>query len=147
NEMHLWTGNTDWVDALTHTAGFNATNISVSKATEGNKFYLGAGLTNDEGVVLHTKYQRINMTVNDEVRLNKNFKVGFNIIMSREDLPYPSDQLDQARRALPIIRSDTKSFFTKNPYGNDSANYNVYEGVPVIQNTEHNPLMQLENEW
>jgi len=147
NELPLWTGNTDWVDALTRTAGFNATNISVAKATESNKFYLSAGLTNDQGIVKHTQYQRVNVSINDEVKLSKKLKFGFNLIMSRENLPYPSDQLDEARRTLPIIRSDTKSFFAKDPYGNDSTNYNVYEGVPVIQNTEHNPLMQLDNEW
>jgi TonB-linked SusC/RagA family outer membrane protein len=147
NELPKWTGNTDWVDALTRKAGFNTTNISLSSATDKNKFYLGAGYTNDEGLVKHVKYEKINFNVNEEVKVSNKLKFGFNFIGSREVLPYGSDQLDDARRTLPIINSATKSIFAKNPYGNDSANYNIYEGVPVIQNTEHNPLMVVENEW
>ncbi|MEO8413896.1 MAG: SusC/RagA family TonB-linked outer membrane protein, partial [Ginsengibacter sp.] len=147
NELPLWTGNTDWVDALTRQASFNTSNISVASATDKNKFYLSVGYTGDEGIVKHTKYERINFNVNDEVKVSKNMKFGFNLIASRENLPYGSDQLDDARRALPIINSAPKSVFAKNPYGNDSTNYYMYEGVPVIQNTEHNPLMVVENEW
>ncbi|MDB5223885.1 MAG: hypothetical protein JWN83_2552 [Chitinophagaceae bacterium] len=147
NELPKWTGNTDWVDALTRTANFNATNISVASATENNKFYLSAGYTGDEGIVKHVKYERINFNINEEIKVSKKMRFGFNLVASRENLPYESDQLDNARRALPIINSDTKSIFAKNPYGNDSTNYNIYEGVPVIQNTEHNPLMVIENEW
>jgi TonB-linked SusC/RagA family outer membrane protein len=147
NELPKWTGNTDWVDALTRTAVFNSTNVSVSSATENNKFYMGAGYTSDEGIVKHVKYERVNFNINEEVKVSRRLKFGFNLVASRENLPYPSDQLDNARRALPIINSGTTSVFAKNPYGNDSANYQMYEGVPVIQNTEHNPLMVLENEW
>ncbi len=147
NEMPKWTGNTDWVDALTRRASFSTTNLSISSATDKNKFYLSAGYTNDEGLVKHVKYERINFNINDEVKVSNRLKFGFNMTVSRELLPYGSDELDAARRALPIINSGTKSIFAKNPYGKDSANYNIYEGVPVIQNTEHNPLMVVENEW
>jgi len=147
NELPKWTGNTDWVDVLTRRASFNSTNISVSSATDRNKFYMSAGFTNDEGLVKHVKYEKINFNINEEVRVTNKLKFGFNMVASRELLPYGSDELDAARRALPIINSDTKSIFAKNPYGKDSANYNIYSGVPVIQNTEHNPLMVVENEW
>jgi TonB-linked outer membrane protein, SusC/RagA family len=147
NELPKWTGNTDWVDALTRTANFNSTNISVSSATENNKFYMGTGFTSDEGIVKHVKYERVNFNINEEAKVSKSLKFGFNLVASRESLPYGSDQLDDARRTLPIINSDTKSYFAKNPYGNDSLNIPMYEGVPVIQNTEHNPLMVVENEW
>ncbi|MEP7108046.1 MAG: TonB-dependent receptor [Ferruginibacter sp.] len=147
NELPKWTGNTDWVDALTRVASFNTTNISIASATDKNKFYMSAGFTNDEGLVKHVKYERINFNVNEEVKISNKMKFGFNLVVSREKVPYSSDQLDNARRALPIINSDTRSVFAKNPYGNDSANYDMYQGVPVIQNTEHNPLMVVENEW
>jgi len=147
NEMASWTGNTDWIDVLTRTAMFNTNNLSLSSSTDRNKFYTSIGYTKDEGLMKHAEYKRLNLTFNDEARLFKTFKVGVNLIGSKEDLPYGSGELDEARRTLPIINSDTKTFFAVNPYGTDSANYNVYEGVPVIQNTEHNPLMVIENEW
>ncbi|MEP6616381.1 MAG: TonB-dependent receptor [Ginsengibacter sp.] len=147
NELPRWTGNTDWVDALTRQANFTTTNLSVASATENNKFYMSAGYTGDEGIVKHVKYERLSFNINEEIKVSKRMKFGFNLIASREKLPYGSDQLDNARRALPIINTGTSSVFAKNPYGNDSGYYNVYEGVPVIQNTEHNPLMVVENEW
>jgi len=147
NEMDQWTGNTDWIDALIRTAMYNTNNLSVSSSTDRNKFYAGIGYTVDQGLMKHSEYKRLNLTFNDEARLFKTFKLGVNIIGSKEDLPYGSGELDEARRALPIINSDTKTFFAADPYGGDSTNFNVYEGVPVIQNTEHNPLAVIENEW
>ena len=147
NEMDQWTGNTDWIDALIRTAMYNTNNLSVSSSTDRNKFYAGIGYTVDQGLMKHSEYKRLNLTFNDEAMLFKTFKLGVNIIGSKEDLPYGSGELDEARRALPIINSDTKTFFAADPYGGDSTNFNVYEGVPVIQNTEHNPLAVIENEW
>ena len=56
NDMDQWTGNTNWVDAVTQTAHTSLTNISVSASSDKNKFYLGAGYNTDEGVVQGVKY-------------------------------------------------------------------------------------------
>ena len=38
------TSNTDWIDAVTRTGKFNNDNISISQATDKNKFNLGSGI-------------------------------------------------------------------------------------------------------
>lgn len=145
--MGAYTGNTDWIDAVTRKAKFSTTNIGIDGSTEKNRFHMGVGYNYDEGLVKHVKYDRININVNDEFKVSSKFKVGFGLIVSRENLPYHSGALENARRALPIIPSDTKRFYTRNPYGVDSGYYDLYATTPIIQNSETNPLATLENNW
>ncbi|GAO42773.1 TonB-dependent receptor [Flavihumibacter petaseus] len=142
--MSAYTGNTDWIDAVTQTANFASTSLGIDGSTDKNRFHMGIGYMYDEGLVKHVRYDRINVNINDEYRINKSWKVGFNIIGSKERLPYGSDALENARRALPIIPGNTKPFYTKNPYGVDSGTYNLYATPPVIQNSETNPMATLE---
>ncbi len=145
--LSAYTGNTDWIDAVTRKAAFSTSNISIDGSSEKNRFRMGLGYTYDEGLVKHVRYERMNLNVNDEYKINKNWKVGFNLIISRERLPYQSGALENARRALPIIPDGTKQFRTRNPYGIDSGNYNLYATTPIIQNSETNPLASLEYNW
>ncbi len=145
--MGAFTGNTDWIDAVTRTANFSSTNVSLDGSTEKNRFHMGLGYTYDEGLVKHVRYDRMTVNLSDEFRVNKTWKLGFNIIGSKERLPYHSGALENARRSLPIVSADTKQFYTKNPYGVDSGYYNLYSTTPIIQNSETNPLATLENNW
>ena len=145
--MGAFTGNTDWIDAVTRNARFSTTNLAVDGATDRNRFHMGVGYTYDEGLVKHVRYDRFSINLNDEYKINKTFKVGFNLVGTKERLPYASDALEQARRTLPIVSSQPKSFYTQNPYGVDSGNYNIYSNVPIIQNSETNPLATLEANW
>jgi TonB-linked SusC/RagA family outer membrane protein len=144
-----WTANTDWVDAVTRTGKFNTNNLSISTSTDKNKFYMGVGYITDEGIVKHQKLEKILISVSDELKISKFLKLGFNFNSMRQKNPYPAEEfLDQARKVAPIVSSDTKSVYTKNPYGLDSTNQNLYYDLPSIQNSGVvNPLLELENEW
>lgn len=145
--MSAYTGNTDWIDAVTRTAIFNTNNLSVDAAGNNNKLHLGVGYSYDQGLVKHTRYDRLNINFNDELKISKRLKTGIGVILQRERLPYNSGALEQARRALPIMSGDTKRFYMKNPYGVDSGYYELYSSTPIIQNSETNPLATLENNW
>ncbi len=143
NDMDKWTGNTNWVDAVTQTAHTSLTNISVSASSDKNKFYLGAGYNTDEGVVQGVKYSRMSLSIQDQYTINKNIKVGFVINGSRENLPWDGNgPMTTALQVAPIIPGGTKQFYTHNPYGalTDSANFDLYSTVPTIQNTLQNPF-------
>jgi TonB-linked SusC/RagA family outer membrane protein len=145
-----WTGNTDWIDAVTRTGKFTNTSLSVAGSTEKNKFNLGLGFIQDEGIIRHERLQKILFSFADEFKFNKNIKVGINFNGSRQNLPIPwaSGILDQARKVVPIVPSGYRTVFTKNPYGLDSMNQNLYYELPGFQNSGVvNPLLQLENEW
>jgi TonB-linked SusC/RagA family outer membrane protein len=148
NGLNKYTGNTDWIDVVSReSAKFTTNNVSIDGSTEKNRFHMGLGYTYDEGLVKHVKYDRFTMNISDEFRVNKTWKLGFTLIGSKERLPNSSGALEEARRALPIIPADTKSFYIKNPYGVDSGFYNLYATTPIIQNSETNPLATLENNW
>jgi TonB-linked SusC/RagA family outer membrane protein len=144
-----WTANTDWIDAVTRTGKFSTNNISISTSTERNKFYMGVGYTTDEGIIKHEQLKKLQLTLTDEVKINKFLKLGFNVNAVKQDNPYGASWvLDAARKVIPQVSSGTKSVYTKNPYGLDSANYNLYYELPIIQNSGViNPLLILENEY
>ncbi len=148
-QLPTWTGNTNWVDALTRTAFFHNYNLSLTGSTEKNRLYMGLGYGSDEGVVKHTKYEKLVLSLNDEFRVNKAIKLGFGFIGSREKFPYggAAGQLAQAKRVAPVVPAETITVFSRNPYGQDSGNFNYYYAVPIIQNTLNNPLMELEANW
>jgi TonB-linked SusC/RagA family outer membrane protein len=144
-----WTGNTDWIDAVTRAGLYNSNNVSISAGTEKNRFAMGFGYISDEGIVRHEKLQKILFSINDEFKLNNAIKIGFNFNAVRQHAPYDATNiLNQARQAAPIVPSGTKRVFTKNPYGLDSSNYDLYYALPAIQNSGVvNPLIDLENRW
>ena len=144
-----WTGNTDWIDAVTRTGRFSSNNLSISGSSEKNKFSMGVGYTTDEGIIRHARLEKILFSLNNELRVSKAIRVGFTFNGVRQHNPYgASGFLDQARKVIPIVPADTKTVYTKNPYGLDSMNQDLYYELPIIQTSGVvNPLIQLENEW
>lgn len=145
-----WTANTDWIDAVTRTGHFNANNLSVSGATDKNKFTMGVGYTFDEGLIRHERLEKYLFSLSDEFKISKGIKVGFNFNGVRQHNPFYNARfmLDEARKVVPIVPSGTKTVYAKNPYGLDSMNQNLYYELPSIQNSGVvNPLIELENEW
>ncbi len=144
------TANTDWIDAVTRTGHFSSNNLSVSGSSEKNKFHLGLGYISDEGIIVRQKLEKMLLSFRDEFKLNKNIKVGLNLNVEKQKLPYGVDwALDVARKVMPQISSGTMPFKIKDPYNPDSINTNLYSGLNVaLQNSGVvNPLIQIENEW
>ena len=144
------TANTDWIDAVTRTGKFNTNNLSVSGATEKNKFNLGLGYLTDEGIIKHEKLERMTLSFSDEFKLNKAIKIGVNLNASRQNNPFGAGGvLDNARKTMPQIDAGTKTFRVANPYGGDSINANIYSGLNVALQSAGviNPLLEVENTW
>ena len=144
------TANTNWIDAVTQTGTFNNNNLSISGATEKNKFNLGLGYLTDEGLIRHEKLEKMLLAFGDEFKVNKAIKLGINLNVSRQNNPYNAGWiLDAARKAMPQVSAGTKTFHVANPYGGDSINANIYSGLDnALQNSGVvNPLLELENNW
>ena len=144
-----WTGNTDWIDAVTRTGKFNANNLTLSGSTDKNKFTMGLGYTRDEGLIKHEKLEKWLFSLADEFKLSKGIRVGFNFNGVRQHNPYNATWiLDAARKVIPIVSANYTTVYAKNPYGLDSMNQNLYSELPLIQTSGVvNPLISLENEW
>ncbi len=142
--------NTDWIDAVTRTGRFNSNNLSISGSSEKNRFNLGLGYISDEGIIRREKLQKWLLSFNDELRINKNIRVGINFNASRQNNPYDATWvLDAARKVIPHVSADTRNFYVKNPYGTDSMFMDIYSALDVgLQSSGViNPLVVLENEW
>jgi TonB-linked SusC/RagA family outer membrane protein len=144
------TGNTDWIDAVTRTGHFSNTNVSVATSTDKNKFMIGLGYLTDEGIIIRQKLSRMTLNVSDEVRVSKSFRIGTNVVASRQHNPFDAGWvLDAARKVMPHISAETKPFKVKNPYGSDSITMDLYSGLNVALQSAGvvNPVLEVENTW
>ncbi|MBX2844543.1 MAG: TonB-dependent receptor [Flammeovirgaceae bacterium] len=77
-------GGTDWYDAITNTAPIHRHSIGMSGGGENSRFYLGLGLQEQDGIMLHQKFRRYSMransqfgVLNDKVRIGQNFQATY----------------------------------------------------------------------
>ena len=140
--------NTDWIDAVIRTGTFSNNNLSVSGASQNNRFYFGLGYLTDQGIIKHQQLDRINVSMNDEFNITKNIKIGTNIDVSRQHNPYDATWvLDDARKVQPQVSAGTKPFQVLNPYGSDTITENLYSALAIQGSGVENPLLRLENTW
>ena len=98
-----FTGDTDWIDAISND---NATiinhNISISSGTDKNKFYLGVGYIEDEGLIDYEKYKKFTFNLSNELQLSDGIKVGvgFSGVDAR---PAQLHSFGSALNATPIV--------------------------------------------
>jgi TonB-linked SusC/RagA family outer membrane protein len=145
------TANTDWIDAVTRTGKFSNNNLSISGASDRNRFNFGLGYTLDQGIIKHEELQRLTFSLGDEFKISNALKLGVNLNASKQKNPYDATWvLDAARKVIPQVSSGVKPFRVANPYNVvDTITENLYSLLDVgLQNSGVvNPLLQLENEW
>ncbi|HUH19503.1 TonB-dependent receptor [Albibacterium sp.] len=125
-----WTANTDWQDQIFQRGILNYNNLSVSGASENNKFYMGLGYTQEEGVIHYEKLNKITLSLNDELQVTDNLKFGVNFNGYRAQLPQERS-VASAVRAAPIA-----------PVYNDE--YGLYHTLPDFQRAQiWNPLVDI----
>jgi TonB-linked SusC/RagA family outer membrane protein len=79
--------NTNWQDQIFQKAFLNYNNVSITGATEKNRFYMGIGTVSEEGMIKHEKYKKLTLNINDELQVNKHLKFGFMLSGFRAELP------------------------------------------------------------
>jgi TonB-linked SusC/RagA family outer membrane protein len=149
-DYSAFNSNTDWIDAVTRTGKFNTDNLSVSSATDRNRFSLGLGYSTDEGIIIHQKLEKMQLSFSDELKIGKAIKVGVNLNSSRQHNPYDAGAvLDNARKVMPQVSAGTKTFRVANPYGGDSITADIYSRLKESLQTSGvvNPLLEVENTW
>src|SRR6185436_424633 len=84
--------------------------------TDKNKFYMGLGYIREDGVIKHESLEKLLLTLNDELKVNKNIKVGFSVNGYRAKLPQ-TQSFGGAVIATPIVE----------PF---NTTHNVYNRLP-----------------
>jgi TonB-linked SusC/RagA family outer membrane protein len=130
---NLFQGNTNWVKEIENkNAIINVNNISISSGTDKNKFYMGVGYTKEEGLIRHENLDKVIITLNDELKVSKNIKLGFNVVGARSWLPQIRG-FSGALIATPIVEPFNTTFGVYNKLPEEI-------GGPQIGN----PLMGVE---
>ena len=96
-------GDTDWIDAISNDdAIFVNHNLSVSNGTDKNKFYLGVGYVEDQGLIENEQYKKFTFNLNNELQVSDAIKigVGFSGVDAR---PAQLNNFGSALNATPIV--------------------------------------------
>lgn len=70
---------TDWYDEITRTAPIIRNTLGISGGSEKSRYYLGLGMQDQAGILLHQKFQRYSFRANTEFDLVKNLRIGQNL--------------------------------------------------------------------
>jgi TonB-dependent SusC/RagA subfamily outer membrane receptor len=71
-----YTANTNWQDLVLRDAVITSINLGISNSGEKSSTLLNVGYTNQEGVLKNDNFERFLLRLNEEIRINKNIKVG-----------------------------------------------------------------------
>lgn len=136
-----WQANTDWQDEMFQTGFITNNNVSITGASDKNKFYLGVGYTSEEGSIKTEKFSKITINLNSEYSVTKALRFGYQVNGSRT-LPTDAKQVSSALKAAPI--APVYATYTDPKTGiSESLNYMM----PGFQRTQvYNPMVQIDQQ-
>lgn len=70
---------TDWYDAITRNALVNRHNFGFSGGGENNRYYVGLGIQEQEGIILHQRLSRYSFRANSEFDITDWLRIGENL--------------------------------------------------------------------
>lgn len=72
-------GGTDWYKEITRTAPLQRHSLSLSGSGTGSRYYVGLGIQDQDGILLHQNFKRYSMRINTEFDIFKKARIGENI--------------------------------------------------------------------
>lgn len=96
-----WTGDTNWQDEIFQTGFITNNNVSITGASEKNRFYMGLGYTSEEGSIKSEKFSKVTVNLNSDYNVTNFLRFGFQVNGSRM-LPPDAKSVSGAMRAAPI---------------------------------------------
>ncbi|WP_438711494.1 SusC/RagA family TonB-linked outer membrane protein [Aquimarina muelleri] len=100
---------TDWFDEYFNAAFVQNYNLGISGGSENAKFHVGMGALTQDGVTLHTSFNRYVLRVNSEFKISNNFRIGESFNISYSDRvgstgsQFTDGDISFLYRAQPII--------------------------------------------
>lgn len=109
-----YTADTDWQDLIFKTAPITNNSLSISNSGEKTTTLISLGYNNQEGVLRNSNFQRFNLRLNEEIRINSNIKIGADVVGSHY-ISDPADvSLNNALWAVPIVpvQEDATTYYS-----------------------------------
>ncbi|MFT3843852.1 MAG: TonB-dependent receptor [Lacibacter sp.] len=98
-----YNANTNWQDLILQDAVITSHNLSFSNSSDKTTTYLNIGYTNQDGVLKYDNFERYLVRINEEIRINKNIKVGGDISGYHYKSNPPAASVTNALWAAPIV--------------------------------------------
>jgi len=126
---------TDWFDVLLRKAVVETHDVSVSGAANDFNYYLSFGSYKEEGLVVNSLFERMNVRFNSDYRANKWLKVGNSVtIVSSKD----EELRDRYNAQNPFV-----GIYTYNPY---ETVYEIDDDGNVVKDENGNPVWNLTHQ-
>jgi TonB-linked SusC/RagA family outer membrane protein len=126
-----YTANTNWQDLVLRTAVITNNNLSISNSGEKSTTLVNLGYSNQEGVLKNSSFQKYTARINEEIKLNRNLKVGADLTGFHYNANPADVNLNSVLWAAPIspVQFDATTYyslpsFQRAQVGNPIANLN-----------------------
>jgi len=120
-ENHILGFTTDAEDWVLRNAAWNNTyNLSVSGGSKELTYLLSANISNDQGIMRDSEFNRIGLRARVDARLSDHVRVGVNLNPNFSERQMPSMQLENFTRwpaSLPVYHTEETAAFTGEPVG------------------------------
>lgn len=100
---------TNWLDAIFRNAPIQSYSLSYSGGTDKSQYYVSAGVLDQEGVVIDSKYRRYTIQFNSNQRVLPWLKTGSNLTLEHDEKPSGGGSIlgaMEASPAQPIYNTD-----------------------------------------
>ena len=96
-----WNADTNWQDEIFQRGFLTNNNVSITGASERNRFYLGVGYTSEQGNILYEKYSKATVNLSSDYNVTDFLRFGFQVNGSRTQ-PTDAKGVSAAIKAAPI---------------------------------------------
>lgn len=135
-----YTANTNWQDQVLRDAFMSNNNLSISNSNDKSTTLFNIGYNNQDGVIRYDNYQKYVVRLNQELRLNKNIRLGGDVTGFYWAQQAPRDVLNNALWAAPIvpIQRDANTYyampsFQRAQVGNPVSTINRYRNTGIAK--------------
>ena len=126
-----YNADTNWQDEIFQTGFITNNNVSITGATDKNRFYVGVGYTSEEGNIKNEKFSKVTFNASSDYNVTDFLRFGFQINGSRT-LPPDAKGVTTAIKAAPIAPV----------YGPDG---DMFQTMPDFQRAQvSNPMTSIE---
>ncbi len=133
-----YTANTDWQDLVLRSAVITNNNLSISNSGEKSTTLVNLGYSNQNGVLKNSGFQKYTARLNEEIRINRNLKIGADLT-GFHYISNPADvNLNNVLWAAPIVpvQFDASTYYSMPSFqraqvGNAIANLNRTDGTSL----------------
>jgi TonB-linked SusC/RagA family outer membrane protein len=110
---------TDYQDEVLRTGMYKTVGLSASGGTKSTKYYVSLGYNGDEGMMIHSNFEKFNFLTKLDMELSKRAKLSINMNPQYSKKEAPSENFTNFIRYpsfLPVVHNDlTDAFVGQNP--------------------------------